>query len=1154
MAILPIKIGEFVNPKSKSTDVDDDLLYSQQLVTRITSDHLLKLFISSDPQLLMYSLQCIANFIKSKGFLTHFSNADSQVLKVFCHTKFTFTSTTIGSSSSTIMERDPNLSGESFLGKLSELLIEIIGEKSVSEAAEFLKCFRPIITLFPSLTKALFPTICFTFLNFPNSPLNRFSREVNSFLLSKFDSSFDLSAALPSILIVVDSLIYQGCASFTPSRAPGSANINRNCPKAGAYLFAPRSSLSFRVLSEIDFKFMIKSSYKLGYKERAAVYAELYSKYCGNLDPEFISNYSSLLYCSEFASLWGDESDPNDVSQLSDWSVIDNLIGKVGNDSDPLITSIYHDSIALLVSDTVDSTISSLLRVQALADVEVAEKFKMIDNWQTLLDCRRQLSFCPQNLNYFNFLLPVHSKVIPDQRSSILLKSAILSRKHGNPANAFQILNNLNTNERFLRFKISREQAICMHQMAKPMAAVKIFNNLISELQPNPIGGAYFLHSIYTALSHALIESGRDDELILKFEMQYVKTFDEFFNSFISNNPPEMSLQARLVVSDLLYLYCSTLDKQFVTAIDSMNRSTHQSKTTLETGDVYDSPDLASDGENSNPFTAPLDEAPQYESQNILTCLKYWTLIAILGVKNETEALCRALLMFFRYSKYSPSESDAANILISAIDIISPYKWNMLLSQVIGWIDSQSPAVNRVIKTLVVKTLDQCPETASWMIIPLYVKLSEGRQTGFKHELYTILRARQEMKVLAKLHDVMLSFCKNSVKSKNDAGGKTLNLSRAAKAQLDSTFSLLAAPLLSNFLGNSDVLKVHSVSAKIYVFSSNTLPFKCDLKLSNGESRAIIIKPKDDLRIDNRVINLAVFYNDLLRKSSSRDLAVSTHLSLFAALPIAAGCGNSNENFGILEMIPNTKPMREILHDLYQTYEGHQGSESEWFRVMASEHKSKYESWSKRPDFEELMHAWYVQHFASRFPPVFHRWFFQKSKFSTFSEVVEAKRKFGISSALWCGICYVLGLGDRHFQNILLDIETGTCQHCDFNFIFHRGKTTRVPERVPFRLTSNVVDGLGPRGIENVAKPVIGHALHCARKNADFITTLLYIFVKDRLSERKSDQDIELLQRRVRGEIKGIFRPVKVVVEKLVNEATDDRNLCLMWCGWTAQL
>lgn len=41
---------------------------------------------------------------------------------------------------------------------------------------------------------------------------------------------------------------------------------------------------------------------------------------------------------------------------------------------------------------------------------------------------------------------------------------------------------------------------------------------------------------------------------------------------------------------------------------------------------------------------------------------------------------------------------------------------------------------------------------------------------------------------------------------------------------------------------------------------------------------------------------------------------------------------------------------------------------------------------------------------------------------------------------------FVLGLGDRHAENILIDTLTGDVVHVDFNVLFDKGETLRIPE------------------------------------------------------------------------------------------------------------
>ena len=61
---------------------------------------------------------------------------------------------------------------------------------------------------------------------------------------------------------------------------------------------------------------------------------------------------------------------------------------------------------------------------------------------------------------------------------------------------------------------------------------------------------------------------------------------------------------------------------------------------------------------------------------------------------------------------------------------------------------------------------------------------------------------------------------------------------------------------------------------------------------------------------------------------------------------------------------------------------------------------------------------------------------------------------------------HILGLGDRHTNNILIDNTTGELIHIDLGVAFDQGKVLPMPEKIPFRLTRDIVDGFGPSGVE----------------------------------------------------------------------------------------
>ncbi|KAG8236827.1 hypothetical protein J437_LFUL017284 [Ladona fulva] len=78
----------------------------------------------------------------------------------------------------------------------------------------------------------------------------------------------------------------------------------------------------------------------------------------------------------------------------------------------------------------------------------------------------------------------------------------------------------------------------------------------------------------------------------------------------------------------------------------------------------------------------------------------------------------------------------------------------------------------------------------------------------------------------------------------------------------------------------------------------------------------------------------------------------------------------------------------------------------------------------------------------------------------------QTTRTYAHSVAVMSIIGYVIGLGDRHLDNVLVDLETGEVVHIDYNVCFEKGRTLRVPEKVPFRMTPNLETALGVTGVE----------------------------------------------------------------------------------------
>ncbi|KAJ8915770.1 hypothetical protein NQ315_004582 [Exocentrus adspersus] len=115
----------------------------------------------------------------------------------------------------------------------------------------------------------------------------------------------------------------------------------------------------------------------------------------------------------------------------------------------------------------------------------------------------------------------------------------------------------------------------------------------------------------------------------------------------------------------------------------------------------------------------------------------------------------------------------------------------------------------------------------------------------------------------------------------------------------------------------------------------------------------------------------------------------------------------------------------------------------------------------------------------------------------------QVMKRYSYSVAVMSMIGYIIGLGDRHLDNVLVDLTSGDVVHIDYNVCFEKGKTLRVPEKVPFRLTPNIREALGVTGVEHwfsgIFRLACENVLKIMRKGRETLLTLLEAFVYDPL-------------------------------------------------------
>ncbi|XP_066926532.1 DNA-dependent protein kinase catalytic subunit-like [Clytia hemisphaerica] len=110
------------------------------------------------------------------------------------------------------------------------------------------------------------------------------------------------------------------------------------------------------------------------------------------------------------------------------------------------------------------------------------------------------------------------------------------------------------------------------------------------------------------------------------------------------------------------------------------------------------------------------------------------------------------------------------------------------------------------------------------------------------------------------------------------------------------------------------------------------------------------------------------------------------------------------------------------------------------------------------------------------------------------------RSRFVQSHSYMCIAQYILGIGDRHLDNTLIDMTTGACVGIDFGHAF--GSATQllgVPELVPFRLTHQMLTFLSPIKDASPYKQYMMSALHALRKQSALLLNTMDVFIQEPL-------------------------------------------------------
>jgi serine/threonine-protein kinase ATR len=281
---------------------------------------------------------------------------------------------------------------------------------------------------------------------------------------------------------------------------------------------------------------------------------------------------------------------------------------------------------------------------------------------------------------------------------------------------------------------------------------------------------------------------------------------------------------------------------------------------------------------------------------------------------------------------------------------------------------------------------------------------------------------------------------------------------------------------------------IYKFEDTIELLHSLQRPKKIAIVGSDGKRYTILCKPNDDLRKDYCFLEFCNLLNRCFKRDSEarrRQLRVNTYLVV-----------SLSDTCGLIEWIPGLTPFRTLV-------------EGQYGLVMNYEAIKKDVTLNYPP--HTLPKTERVKRFQSYIlpkfmPSVFGNWFA-----STYSDPLSwfaARLAYTRSSAVFSVVGYLLGLGDRHGENILIEEASGETVHVDLNCMFNKGEDFQVPERVPFRLTHNMVHAMGVTEFEGTFRKACEHTLRVVRENKEAVMNFVTPFRYDHLNEWKGNGDL----------------------------------------------
>ena len=334
--------------------------------------------------------------------------------------------------------------------------------------------------------------------------------------------------------------------------------------------------------------------------------------------------------------------------------------------------------------------------------------------------------------------------------------------------------------------------------------------------------------------------------------------------------------------------------------------------------------------------------------------------------------------------------------------------------------------------------------------------------------------------------------------------------------------SIYTSISLSQNKENLDINKINSIiyikrmGKTLSIFNTKQHPRQMTMIGTDNKEYMFLLKGHEDLRQDERVMQLFDLVNIILAKNNAM-CNKKLFIDIYTVFPIS-------HNSGIIGWVRNCDTLHQIIKE----------QRMKTNTIPSIEHKKIYKLY---PKFETGAFLTKVETFKEALNETNGReikiTIWERSK--NCETWLNRRTNYSRSLAVMSIVGYILGLGDRHPSNLMMSRKNGKIIHIDFGDCFEiTMKREKFPEKVPFRLTKMLIKALEVSGIEGTFRLICIQIMELLRKKRDSLLAILGSFVDDPLISFRLMIPMILRKRRMTQQIK--------IKENKKNNNKDEKN------------